>query len=369
VAAARETALGTDADPVMLEVFNNLFMNIAEQMGATLQNTAYSVNIKERLDFSCALFDAGGNLVANAPHVPVHLGSMSDAVRTVARLNKGDIAPGDAFMLNAPFNGGTHLPDVTVITPVFGEDGDDILFWVGSRGHHADIGGKTPGSGPPDSTHIDEEGVLIDNFRLVERGTFRAEDTRALLSSGPYPCRNVDQNMADLEAQIAANETGIREVRAMIANFGLDTVLAYMRHVQDNAEASVRRVIGSLTDGTCTYPLDDGSEIRVAITVDRDRGEADDRLHRHQPAAPPQLQRAEGHRDGRRPLCLPHARRPRHPAERGLPETAAPDPARTVHDQPRIPRRRDRREYRGQPGHHRRRSTARSTSSRAARGR
>jgi 5-oxoprolinase (ATP-hydrolysing) len=273
-AVRRETALGTEADPVMLEVFNNLFMNIAEQMGATLQNTAYSVNIKERLDFSCALFDADGNLVANAPHVPVHLGSMSDAVRTVARLNKGQIAPGDAFMLNAPFNGGTHLPDVTVITPVFATDGSDILFWVGSRGHHADIGGKTPGSGPPDSTHIDEEGVVIDNFRLVERGTFRADATRALLSSGPYPCRNVDQNMADLEAQIAANETGIREVHAMIANFGLDTVLAYMRHVQENAEASVRRVIGSLKDGSCTYPLDDGSEIRVAITVDPEKGEA-----------------------------------------------------------------------------------------------
>jgi 5-oxoprolinase (ATP-hydrolysing) len=273
-AATRETALGTEADPVMLEVFNNLFMNIAEQMGATLQNTAYSVNIKERLDFSCALFDAGGNLVANAPHVPVHLGSMSDAVRTVARLNAGNIAPGDAFMLNAPFNGGTHLPDVTVITPVFDEAKDEILFWVGSRGHHADIGGKTPGSGPPDSTHIDEEGVLIDNFRIVESGAFRTAETRALLSSGPYPCRNVDQNMADLEAQIAANATGIREVRAMIANFGLDTVLAYMRHVQDNAEASVRRVIGSLKDGTCTYPLDDGSRISVSISVDRDAGEA-----------------------------------------------------------------------------------------------
>jgi 5-oxoprolinase (ATP-hydrolysing) len=269
-----ERALRTEADPVMLEVFNNLFMNIAEQMGATLRNTAYSVNIKERLDFSCALFDAEGNLVANAPHVPVHLGSMSDAVRTIARLNAGDIAPGDAFMLNAPFNGGTHLPDVTVITPVFDVDGSDILFWVGSRGHHADIGGKTPGSGPPDSTHIDEEGVLIDNFRLVERGRFRAEETRALLTSGPWPCRNPDQNMADLEAQIAANETGIREVRQMIANFGLDTVMAYMRHVQDNAEASVRRVIGSLKDGTCTYPLDDGSEIRVAIRVDNASGEA-----------------------------------------------------------------------------------------------
>jgi 5-oxoprolinase (ATP-hydrolysing) len=275
VAATQETALGTQADPVMLEVFNNLFMNIAEQMGATLQNTAYSVNIKERLDFSCALFDADGNLVANAPHVPVHLGSMSDAVRTVARLNAGQIAPGDAFMLNAPFNGGTHLPDVTVITPVFADGGEEILFWVGARGHHADIGGKTPGSGPPDSTHIDEEGVVIDNFRLVAQGHFRADETRALLSSGPYPCRNIDQNMADLEAQVAANETGIREVRAMIANFGLDTVLAYMRHVQDNAEASVRRVIGSLKDGACTYPLDDGSEIRVAIRVDRDKGEAE----------------------------------------------------------------------------------------------
>jgi 5-oxoprolinase (ATP-hydrolysing) len=259
----------------MLEVFNNLFMNIAEQMGATLQNTAYSVNIKERLDFSCALFDAEGQ--SRGQRAPCAGASRLHVRRRAHRRaaeQAGDIAPGDAFMLNAPFNGGTHLPDVTVITPVFGEDGDDILFWVGSRGHHADIGGKTPGSGPPDSTHIEEEGVLIDNFRLVERGTFRAEDTRALLASGPYPCRNVDQNMADLEAQIAANETGIREVRAMIANFGLDTVLAYMRHVQDNAEASVRRVIGSLTDGACTYPLDDGSEIRVAITVDRDRGEA-----------------------------------------------------------------------------------------------
>jgi len=269
-----EQALGTQADPVMLEVFNNLFMNIAEQMGATLANTAYSVNIKERLDFSCALFDTAGNLVANAPHVPVHLGSMSDAVRTVARLNAGHIAPGDAFMLNAPFNGGTHLPDVTVITPVFDRLGDRILFWVGSRGHHADIGGRTPGSAPPDSTRIQEEGVVIDNFKLVAGGTLRARETRDLLASGPYPCRNIDQNMADLEAQVAANETGIREVRNMVDSFGLDTVLAYMRHVQDNAEASVRKVIGSLTDSENIYPLDDGSQIVVKITVDRPQGAA-----------------------------------------------------------------------------------------------
>lgn len=262
-------AIGTSADPVMLEVFNNLFMNIAEQMGATLQNTAYSVNIKERLDFSCALFDGTGNLVANAPHVPVHLGSMSDAVRTVARLNAGRLRPGDAYMLNAPFNGGTHLPDVTVITPVFDAAGHEILFWVGSRGHHADIGGTTPGSGPPDSTHITQEGVVIDNFHLVSEGQLRDAETRALLSSGAYPCRNVDQNMADLAAQIAANETGIREVHAMVDGFGQDTVLAYMRHVQDNAEASVRRVIGALKDGACRYPLDDGSQIAVEITVER----------------------------------------------------------------------------------------------------
>jgi len=265
---------GTGADPVMLEVFNNLFMNIADQMGATLRNTAYSVNIKERLDFSCALFDAAGNLVANAPHVPVHLGSMSEAVRTVARLNAGRIAPGDTFMLNAPFNGGTHLPDVTVVTPVFGADGGEILFWAGSRGHHADIGGRTPGSGPPDSTRIEEEGVVIDNFRLVDRGRLRRGAARALLASGPYPCRDIDRNMADLEAQVAANETGIREVRKMLDAFGRDTVLAYMRHVQDNAEASVRRVIGTLRDGENTYPLDDGSRIAVRVTIDRDAGRA-----------------------------------------------------------------------------------------------
>jgi 5-oxoprolinase (ATP-hydrolysing) len=264
----RQEAVGTDADPVMLEVFNNLFMSIAEQMGATLANTAYSVNIKERLDFSCALFDPTGGLVANAPHVPVHLGSMSASIRTVIRLNP-DMKPGDVFVLNAPFNGGTHLPDVTVVTPVFDDAGTKALFYVASRGHHADIGGRTPGSAPPDSSRIEEEGVLIDNFKMIDGGHFREARTRALLASGRYPCRNIDENMADLAAQVAANETGLNEVRRMIAQFGLDTVHAYMRHVQDNAEECVRQVITSLTDGSYDYELDNGEFIRVAIRVDR----------------------------------------------------------------------------------------------------
>ncbi|MEP5872664.1 MAG: hydantoinase B/oxoprolinase family protein, partial [Marinomonas sp.] len=274
IAAKRMTAMGTDADPIMLEVFNNLFMSIAEQMGATLANTAYSVNIKERFDFSCALFDSTGGLVANAPHVPVHLGSMGESVRTVARLNEGQIKPGDSFMLNNPYNGGTHLPDVTVITPVFDKQGETILFYVGSRGHHADIGGRTPGSAPPDSKHIEEEGVVIDNFRLVDGGTLRESETRALLASGKYPCRNIEENMADLEAQIAANSTGIREVHRMMDTFGLDVVLAYMGHVQANAEASVREVIGRLKDSSFTYPLDEGQEIKVKISVDQQAREA-----------------------------------------------------------------------------------------------
>ena len=271
--AARE-AVGTAVDPVMLEVFNNLFMSIAEQMGITLANTAYSVNIKERLDFSCALFDSEGALVANAPHVPVHLGSMSDSVRTIAKLNEGKMKPGDVFMLNAPFNGGTHLPDVTVITPVFDEAGKSILFFVGSRGHHADIGGRTPGSAPPDSRHIDDEGVLIDNWKLVDQGTLREAETRDLLKSGKYPCRNVDQNMADITAQIAANETGAGEIRKMVRHFGLDVVQAYMRHVQDNAEEMVRRVIDVLKDGSFEYPMDSGAVIKVAIKVDRENRSA-----------------------------------------------------------------------------------------------
>ncbi len=265
----RSEAIGTDVDPVMLEVFNNLFMSIAEQMGATLANTAYSVNIKERYDFSCAIFDQSGDLVANAPHVPVHLGSMSESVRTILRLNAGKIRPGDVFMMNNPYNGGTHLPDVTVITPVFDAAGQKIVFTVASRGHHADIGGKTPGSAPPDSQHIAEEGVLIDNVLLVDQGTLQDAETRALLASGQYPCRNVDQNMADLAAQIAANETGATELRKIADQFGLATVHAYMRHVQDNAEESVRRVLDILHDCQFTYPLDGGAQIKVAISVDK----------------------------------------------------------------------------------------------------
>ena len=257
-----QQAIGTSVDPVMLEVFNNLFMSIAEQMGATLANTAYSVNIKERLDFSCALFDPEGKLVANAPHIPVHLGSMGESIITIIRENRTSMRPGDVYMLNAPYNGGTHLPDVTVITPVFTGDGKDVLFYVASRGHHADIGGRTPGSSPPDSRHIEEEGVLIDNFLLVKQGVLREQETRALLRSGRYPCRNIDQNMADLAAQIAANETGVRELGKMVENFGLKVVHAYMQHVQDNAEESVRRVLGVLQDCNFLYPMDGGRQIR-----------------------------------------------------------------------------------------------------------
>lgn len=269
VAIARKEAIGTSVDPVMLEVFNNLFMSIADQMGATLANTAYSVNIKERLDFSCAIFDANGDLVANAPHVPVHLGSMSESVRTILNQNKNHIRPGDVFMMNNPYNGGTHLPDVTVITPVFDDAGKKIIFLTASRGHHADIGGKTPGSAPPDSRHIDEEGVLIDNFLLVERGVLREEETRTLLASGRYPCRNIDENMADLAAQIAANATGAAELGKITRQFGLKAVQAYMGHVQDNAEESVRRVLDVLKDCDFTYLLDSGAQICVKITVDK----------------------------------------------------------------------------------------------------
>ena len=265
-------AIGTTADPVMLEIFNNLFMSIAEQMGLRLQNTAYSVNIKERLDFSCAIFDATGNLIANAPHMPVHLGSMGESIKTVMRENAGKMQPGDVYMLNDPYNGGTHLPDVTVITPVFDTAGKDILFYVGSRGHHADIGGTTPGSMPPDSRSIVEEGVLINNFKLVDGasgGQLRDAEARALLAGAKYPARNPDQNMADFRAQVAANQKGVEELRKMVAHFGLDVVQAYMGHVQDNAEEAVRRVISALRDGSYTLQLDNGAQIQVAVRVDQ----------------------------------------------------------------------------------------------------
>ncbi len=268
-ARATRHAAGTRVDPVRLELFNNLFMSIAEQMGLRLANTAYSVNIKERLDFSCALFDAGGQLIANAPHMPVHLGSMGASIRSIIDGNRGRMQPGNVYMLNAPYNGGTHLPDITVITPVFDDAGSSVLFYVGSRGHHADIGGITPGSMPPDSRVVEEEGVLIDNFLLVEGGQLREAETTALLSSGRYPCRNIAQNLADLRAMIAANEKGVQELRSMVAQFGLDVVHAYMQHVQDNAEESVRRVIDVLHDGRFEYAMDHGAVIRVAVRIDR----------------------------------------------------------------------------------------------------
>jgi len=255
-------------DPVRLEVFNNLFMSIAEQMGLRLQNTASSVNIKERLDFSCALFDDHGHLIANAPHIPVHLGSMGESILAIIRANPGSMRSGDVYALNDPYQGGTHLPDITVVTPVFDEAGARILFYVGSRGHHADVGGITPGSVPPHSKTIAEEGVLISNWKLVEAGRLRERETLALLSSGPWPSRNPEQNLADLRAQVAANEKGAQELRKLVAHYGLEVVQAYMGHVQDNAEQAVRRAIHSLQDGQFTLAMDNGAEIHVEIRVD-----------------------------------------------------------------------------------------------------
>ncbi len=255
-------------DPVLLELFNNLFMNVAEQTGAVLQNTSLSVNIKERLDFSCAIFDGEGNLVANAPHVPVHLGAMGESVKTVLRSRGAALRPGDVAALNNPFNGGTHLPDITVITPVFDGDGRAIRFFVGSRGHHADIGGTTPGSTPPDSTRLEDEGVVIDDFLLVEGGVFREAEFRALLAGARYPARSPDVNVADIKAQVAANERGVQELARVMHQFGWDTVKAYMRHVMDNAEEGVRRVIGRIGDGAFDYTMDDGTPLRVAVAVD-----------------------------------------------------------------------------------------------------
>ncbi|MFJ7021213.1 hydantoinase B/oxoprolinase family protein [Streptomyces sp. NPDC101117] len=276
VTVTESSELDTKVDPVLLEVFNNLFMSIAEQMGARLESTAQSVNIKERLDFSCALFDPDGNLVANAPHIPVHLGSMGTSVKEVIRRRGDRMRPGDTYAVNDPYHGGTHLPDVTVITPVFGTDpstdteGDQsILFYVASRGHHAEIGGIAPGSMPANSRTIDEEGVLFDNWLLAENGRFREEETLRLLTEAPYPSRNPTTNLADLRAQIAANRKGADEVARMIDDFGLDVVQAYMRHVQDNAEEAVRRVIDALDDGEYAYETDSGAVIRVRVRVDR----------------------------------------------------------------------------------------------------
>jgi 5-oxoprolinase (ATP-hydrolysing) len=299
----RVSAIGTKADPVMLEVFNNLFMSIAEQMGVALQNTAYSVNIKERLDFSCAVFDGNGSLVANAPHMPVHLGSMDRSVETIIRDNKGKIRPGDVYAINAPYNGGTHLPDITVCTPVFasssfearrhpevrakraskddgarlrmtGRSGDQILFWVASRGHHADVGGISPGSMSPNATNIEQEGVYMDNFKLVDRGRFREKELDDALTGAKYPARNPMQNVNDLKAQIAANEKGVQELRKMVVHFTMPVVKAYMQHVQDNAAESVRRVIDRLHDSEFSYEMDQGTFIKVKITVDKKKREA-----------------------------------------------------------------------------------------------
>jgi 5-oxoprolinase (ATP-hydrolysing) len=272
-AAPSAAAVGTEADPVLLEVFSNLFMSVAEQMGERLRSTAHSVNIKERLDFSCAIFDAEGGLIANAPHIPVHLGSMGESIKTAIARNRGRMKPGDVYALNDPYHGGTHLPDVTVITPVFAapesNHESDIWFYVASRGHHAEIGGISPGSMPASSTRIEEEGVLIDNWLLVENGRMREEETRRLLTGAEYPSRDPETNLADLRAQIAANSKGAAELRRMVTHYGLAVVRAYMAHVQENAAEAVREAITALRDGAFRYELDNGATIEVAISVDQ----------------------------------------------------------------------------------------------------
>ncbi|WP_442496854.1 hydantoinase B/oxoprolinase family protein [Methylobacter sp. sgz302048] len=270
---ARQNILASSTpDPVMLEIFNKLFMSIAEQMGFVLQNTAYSVNIKERLDFSCAIFDGKGQLVANAPHIPVHLGSMGESVQSLLRAERATMQEGDVYLLNSPYHGGTHLPDITVVTPVYRDN--ELLFFVASRGHHADVGGITPGSMPPHSREIEEEGVLSSGMKIVSRGHFQEHLIRNWLLSGKYPARNPEQNIADLQAQIAANQKGRQELKNMVDSYSLATVRAYMQHVQDNAEAAVRHVLKSLPDGQFVYSMDDGAEIVVAVTVNRETGTA-----------------------------------------------------------------------------------------------
>ena len=323
--ATRVAAGSERPDPVLLELFNNLFMNVAEQTGAVLQNTSMSVNIKERLDFSCAIFDAQGFLVANAPHVPVHLGAMGESVRTVLNNRRTTLKPGDVVALNNPFNGGTHLPDVTVITPVFDADGRDIMFFVGSRGHHADIGGITPGSTPPVSRTLEEEGVVIDDFLLVDGGHFREAELRALLAGAKYPARSPDVNVADIKAQVAANEKGVQELQRVVALYGWPTVSAYMRHVMDNAEESVRRVIDRIGSGDVR--IYDGQWIAAARRGQR-RSRKPQRcggFHRHRRAERGQFQFAAGGNACCGAVRVPHAGRGRHPAERWLPEAVEAD--------------------------------------------
>jgi 5-oxoprolinase (ATP-hydrolysing) len=341
--AAPPSADPRHRSPLLLEVFNNLFMSIAEQMGATLANTARSVNIKERLDFSCAVFDARGDLVANAPHLPVHLGSMGASVQAVLAAHRGELQPGDAYLLNSPYAGGTHLPDLTVVTPVFAapEGGAATagapLFFVASRAHHADVGGVTPGSMPPGSRTIAEEGVLIEDFRLARDGELRQEEVAALLAGGPHPVRDLAQNLADLRAQVAANTRGAAELRRMVDRFGLPVVAAYMQHVQDNAEEAVRLAVSRLRDGSFRQELDDGSAIAVRVTVDA-------------AAAPRQLQRAGGRVHGRRHLRVPRPRGRRHPPQRGLPQAAAHRRTPGLHARPHPACRRRRRQRRDVPG-------------------
>ena len=266
-----KSPIRTRLDPVRLELFNNLFMSIAEQMGVVLANTAYSVNIKERLDFSCAIFDDEGELIANAPHLPVHLGSMDESVKAVIRAKKDNMKPGDAYLINSPYNGGTHLPDITAVTPAFDRDGKEVLFYVASRGHHADIGGITPGSMPPDSTSIEQEGILIENFTIVEYGNFYEDALIGLFGQGPYPARNPRQNALDIQAQLAANAIGLEELYRTIDRYGIDVVRAYMQHVKDNAEMAVRDAIKTLDDGHFSCLMDDGSRISVSILVNKQK--------------------------------------------------------------------------------------------------
>jgi 5-oxoprolinase (ATP-hydrolysing) len=273
-AAVATGVITTERHPVHLEIFNNIFMSIAQQMGVTLEKTSYSVNMKERLDFSCAIFDRSGGLIANAPHIPVHLGSMSDSVLSVIHQHGATMRRGDVYMLNVPYNGGTHLPDITVVMPVYAQQGDELLFYVAARGHHGDVGGITPGSMPPNSTTIEEEGVLLDNVKIVDAGQILEDATRALFLSGPYPSRNVDQNVADLIAQIAACECGATELLRAVERYGADVVLAYMGHVQDNAEEAVRNAISTLRDGEFAYEMDDGAVVRVKVSIDHDKRQA-----------------------------------------------------------------------------------------------